>query len=124
MSNELKDTLAQRGVVYGDYEKGLEIRNCLLDVLDRHKYECTGNPFNGYERIMFLDLINKLVRFAGAPDHVDSIHDLAGYATLIEHTLTKPDMPQGICHLTKQTCTSKLYCDIITYTLKVSQLNF
>jgi hypothetical protein len=89
MSEALKDTLAQRGAVYGDYENGLETRNCLLDVLDRHKYACTGSPFNGLERVMFLDLINKLVRFAGATDHVDSIHDLAGYATLIEQTLTK-----------------------------------
>jgi hypothetical protein len=101
MSREIEETLAQRGAVYGDYEKGLETRNCLLDVLDRHKYERTGSPFNGYERVMFLDLINKLVRFAGAPDHVDSIHDLAGYATLIEFTLTKPDLPDGTCFRTK-----------------------
>lgn len=89
MSEVLTETLTQRGAVYGDYEGGLETRNGLLEVLDLHKYKCTGQAFNGVERVMFLDLINKLVRFAGAPDHVDSIHDLAGYATLIERTLTK-----------------------------------
>lgn len=87
--SDIEATLAERGSVYGDYKKGLETRNRLLDILDLHKCECTGTPFNGYEQVMFLDLINKLVRFAGAPDHIDSIHDLAGYAMLIESTLTK-----------------------------------
>jgi hypothetical protein len=89
MSEAIDSTLAQRGSVYGRYDKGLEVRSCLYDVLERHKLECTGEGFNGNERIMFMDLINKLARFAGAPDHVDSIHDLAGYSLLIEKTLQK-----------------------------------
>lgn len=83
----IEDTLEKRGSIYGDYDIGVETRADILRTLSHHKKECTGEFFTYAETIVFTDLLNKLVRFAGSPTHVDSIHDLAGYATLIERTL-------------------------------------
>jgi len=83
----IESTLEQRGSVYGDYEEGVGARGEILKVLSDHKESCTDEGFTYAETIMITDLINKLVRFAGSPTHIDSIHDLAGYATLIERTL-------------------------------------
>lgn len=84
----IEETLEQRGSIYGDYEDGVVVRGEILKSLADHKEACTGEGFTYAETIMITDLVNKLVRFAGSPTHVDSIHDLAGYATLIERTLT------------------------------------
>lgn len=84
----IEETLEQRGSIYGDYDKGAILRGMVLESLADHKVACTGVGFDAKETIMITDLINKLVRFAGSPTHVDSIHDLAGYATLIERVLT------------------------------------
>ena len=84
----LAETLEQRGSIYGDYEDGVVTRAKILALLSEHKEECSRQVCTYAETIMFTDLVNKLVRFAGSPTHIDSIHDLAGYATLIERTLT------------------------------------
>jgi len=83
----IEETLEQRGSIYGDYEEGVATRSKILSLLHEHKECCTDEGFTYAETIMITDLVNKLVRFAGSPTHIDSIHDLAGYATLIERTL-------------------------------------
>jgi hypothetical protein len=85
---KIEDTLEQRGSIYGDYKEGVNVRADILCILSQHKKACTGELFHYAETVMFTDLVSKLVRFAGSPTHVDSIHDLAGYATLIERSLT------------------------------------
>jgi hypothetical protein len=85
---KIEDTLEQRGSIYGDYKEGVHVRGSIINLLSEHKEACTGENFTFNEAVMITDLVNKLVRFAGSPTHVDSIHDLAGYATLIERSLT------------------------------------
>jgi Ribonuclease G/E len=83
----VEETLEQRGSIYGDYKEGTKTRGWIMETLREHKRGCSGSGFTPEEEVMVTDLVNKLVRFAGSPTHVDSIHDLAGYATLIERTL-------------------------------------
>ncbi len=85
----IKDTLQERGSVYGDYGEGVKLRALLMgEILEayrkHHKHDMS--PFYvGF----FYDTLNKLCRLAISPDHIDSWHDIQGYARLIEEQLTK-----------------------------------
>ena len=83
----IQETLEERGKIYGSYNKHLEIRVKILDLLSEHKRSVRGKEFSKFEYIFFHDLVMKLVRLAGDPRHQDSAHDLAGYATLIENLI-------------------------------------
>ncbi len=82
--NELNKTLEARKAVYGDYSKLTELRALIL-------LEITDQYFNHHSRHMpirellcITDIVNKLCRLAITPTHIDSWHDIAGYATIIE----------------------------------------
>jgi hypothetical protein len=83
----LKNTLKERGEVYGDYAGGTLLRTDIMTmILERHE-EVNGRPMDKVLRMFILDIVNKLSRLAITPDHIDSWHDIAGYATLTEEAL-------------------------------------
>jgi hypothetical protein len=86
--NSVHQTLESRGETYGDYSKGLHTRAKIMSLLNEHRNECANTDLTELERVALLDMVNKLVRLAGATNHVDSVHDLAGYATLYQRHLT------------------------------------
>lgn len=80
----VSDTLAQRGRVYGSYDKVIETRARVMGILKEHHKNTYKDEMSDKMEIALGDLVLKLVRGIGAPEYADSWHDLAGYATLIE----------------------------------------
>ena len=81
---KVEDTLAERGAVYGDYSDGLVDRATIMAVLKEAHIKAHGHEMPGIHQGMLWDIVNKLCRLAVTPDHVDSWHDIIGYATLAE----------------------------------------
>jgi len=83
-TGKVEDTLKERGAIYGDYMGGVKFRGQMMMLIkDRHT-AVTGKPFTVVEEQCLFDIMMKISRLAVTPDHVDSWHDLAGYATLSE----------------------------------------
>nr|DAV53872.1 MAG TPA: hypothetical protein [Caudoviricetes sp.] len=98
MSN-VNETLKQRGAVYGDYKGGSEFRaNVMKLIKDRHQ-AVNGKLLDALHMVYIYDIVNKLSRLATTPDHIDTWHDIAGYAMLVEEALKKQE--------TKKECNTK-----------------
>jgi len=83
MSDVLK-TLADRGSVYGDYEVGTEFRAGVMDLIDMTRVKHGFKPLTTKEKVYIFDVINKVSRLVATPSHIDTWHDIAGYASLVE----------------------------------------
>lgn len=88
MSNNVDETLAQRGQVYGDYE----------DVAGRsQQLKIVMREGKNWQRLSYVQkeslemLANKMARILEGvdPDYQDSWHDIAGYTGLVEQNLKK-----------------------------------
>ena len=80
----LQETLEERKRIYGPYREGCVIRIKLMEVIIK-AYLSHHNAFMPELYVeYFRDIMNKLSRLAISPDHKDSWHDIAGYATRIE----------------------------------------
>ncbi len=77
--NILKD----RATIYGSYSDGIDCRANILQSLNDKHIQCNGHPLPEDIRIVFSDIILKLMRGASDPTHLDSWLDLAGYSKLI-----------------------------------------
>lgn len=90
MSN-VNETLKERGKVYGDYKGGSEFRANVMElIVDRYaKVNLGGMP--AIHMVYVYDIVNKLSRLAVTPYHIDTWHDIAGYATLVEKALRKAE---------------------------------
>lgn len=85
----VKDTLNQRGEVYGSFEVGTTgfagiIDNLKKIFVDKNRREPTEKEF-----LPIYYLVMKLVRLGATPDHIDSWHDIQGYAKLTEDMYKK-----------------------------------
>jgi len=88
--NEVEKTLEQRGNIYGDYHSGVELRAMIMDGLKKEYRKNHNNAHmpKVYEGYLW-DQVNKLIRLAVSPNHIDSWHDIQGYAQLVEKALIK-----------------------------------
>lgn len=87
VAREANPTLQQRGSVYGPYLQGIRTRDAIIETMEiayRAHHGCEM-PREAVQCVW--DIANKLSRIAVCPMHMDSWHDIAGYATLIETTL-------------------------------------
>lgn len=87
----IKETLNQRQEQYGSFEDVAMITEQMVDVMRKGYYENLA-----YNQKMALYMIcSKMARIVnGNPNHKDSWHDIAGYATLIDNELeSEKDMP-------------------------------
>ena len=87
----IKETLNQRQEQYGSFEDVAMITEQMVDVMRRGYYENLA-----YNQKMAIYMIcSKMARIVnGNPNHKDSWHDIAGYATLIDSELvSEKDMP-------------------------------
>ena len=87
----IKETLSQRQSQYGSFEDVAMITEQMVDVMCKGYYENLA-----YNQKMALYMIcSKMARIVnGNPNHKDSWHDIAGYATLIDNELvSEKDMP-------------------------------
>ncbi len=82
--SELKETLEERKSVYGDYSKLSELRASIMTGIANQYEAHHEKPMPEEDYLCITDIVNKLCRIAITPDHIDSWHDIAGYATIIE----------------------------------------
>jgi len=82
----ISDTLAERGKLYGKFADQAHISQAIKDGMSIGR----NWPVLRSDQREALELIaGKLARILnGDPEHFDSWHDVAGYATLIADTLT------------------------------------
>lgn len=86
MSNVNK-TLEDRGAHYGKYSEGVKLRATIMNLIKDRHLEANGDCMPRVFESMMWDLVNKLSRLAVSPDHIDTIHDIGGYAKLYEDYL-------------------------------------
>lgn len=87
METNVNSTLKQRGTIYGDYEGGSVFRASMMDLITRRYRTVHGEDMSSLDVIHVYDIVNKLSRLAVTPDHIDTWHDIAGYALLVEEAL-------------------------------------
>ena len=82
----VKDTLKERGQTHGDFGENAKLSRNLKHTINQFK-----TMHLSHRQHEALDAIcAKIARICtGDPDHADSWHDIAGYATLIEEHLNK-----------------------------------
>jgi hypothetical protein len=80
--NDVSDTLQQRHETYGEYATQARIAQQLKDVM----HDTPNWHTMTYAQRESLDMIAaKISRILnGDPDHIDSWHDIGGYARLVE----------------------------------------
>ena len=86
---DLNDTLTERGAIYGDYEGGNKLRSEIMLAITKRYAVVNSAPMDHINELYIFDIVNKLSRLAASPTHVDSWHDIAGYAKLTEEILDK-----------------------------------
>ncbi len=86
---ELKQTLKERSDVYGEYCVAAEIRALIMDQFETLYFIHNSKKMSTLDFCSLLDIVNKLCRLAATPNHTDSWHDIAGYATQIEKLYLK-----------------------------------
>ena len=86
-TTDADEILKQRGAVYGTYTDGVECRVSIMLALNDVHYKARGEDVPEYLRVMFSDLVLKLMRAASSPSHIDSWVDLEGYAKLVKEAM-------------------------------------
>nr|DAS91489.1 MAG TPA: hypothetical protein [Caudoviricetes sp.] len=97
--NNVNETLKERGKVYGDYKGGSFFRSVVMRAIIARHAEVNHGGMPDIYMVYLYDIVNKLSRLASTPDHIDTWHDIAGYATLVEEALKKDKENE-----TKQEC--------------------
>ena len=88
---EINDTLSEREAIYGDYSSGVKLREDIMTLIKTEfKNSHGGQEMQLVHQGYIFDIVTKLRRIAVSPDHLDSWHDLQGYARLVEIALSKP----------------------------------
>ena len=83
-TTNVDEILTKRATSYGGYGAGVECRAKILAALNEKHIETQGTDLPEGLRIMFGDVVLKLMRIASDPNHKDSYIDLAGYAKIIK----------------------------------------
>lgn len=82
---EIEETLKERGQQYGKFSDGAKVMQSLKEVARNSK---GWGDMTASQRESADMILHKLGRiFNGNPDHIDSWHDISGYAQLIEKEL-------------------------------------
>jgi len=84
---EINKTLTDRKNVYGEYDVNVDARATIMTVLSNVYYGKHGVGMPADIVVKIGDIASKLVRLAASPDHKDTVHDIAGYATRYIETL-------------------------------------
>lgn len=90
---DVRNTLEQRGTNYGSFEVGTKNFAKILEALKDIYREKNGKEPSEVEFLPIVYLVMKLVRLGATPDHIDSWHDIQGYAKLAEDMYNKPTTP-------------------------------
>ncbi len=85
---KLDETISERHSIYGPYWVGTKLRADIMYLIKEVYSENRGEPMEEMDATMIFDIVNKLSRLATTPRHIDSWHDIQGYASRIEEYLT------------------------------------
>ena len=88
-TGEVNKTLESRGEAYGDYGVGTAEFGKIMASLKTIYMAKTGYPPSEAEFLPIFYIVMKLVRIAATPNHIDSWHDIQGYAKLAEDMYKK-----------------------------------
>lgn len=86
---DVKNTLEQRGANYGSFEVGTKNFAKILEALKDIYKDKNGKEPSELEFLPIVYLVMKIVRLGATPDHIDSWHDIQGYAKLSEDMYKK-----------------------------------
>lgn len=86
---EVTDILNQRAVTYGNYDVGVDVRATMMIVLNSKHIDSKGVGLSENDRVLFSDILLKIMRAASDPSYIDSWTDLEGYARLIKEMKIK-----------------------------------
>jgi len=84
---DIDETLESRTTLYGDYSGGVRLRATLMASIKARYKEINGCTMPLIDEEHFRDICQKLSRLAGTPRHIDSWHDIIGYAKLVEQDI-------------------------------------
>lgn len=87
MANNVVDTLTERGERYGKFVDQASCSQAFKNVLD-YQLRIRGKHLHPDQQESLEMILHKIARIInGDPDYVDSWHDIAGYAKLVEDRL-------------------------------------
>ena len=81
----IQDTLKERGTTHGNYVDQSVLASTLLASFQSGANWRHLSPAQEQALIMMAIKISRIL--TGDPDHADSWHDIAGYASLVEQTI-------------------------------------
>lgn len=81
---DLKKTLEVRDKEYGSYGKGAHFRAEFMKLVKDFHKKINKTDMKEVDYLCIFDIVNKLSRVVANPSHLDTWHDIAGYATIIE----------------------------------------
>jgi hypothetical protein len=81
----IKDTLAEREELYGDYRHVAYFTRLILSCMEKSNNWDNLHPYQQEALHMIVAKIARILE--GNPCYIDSWHDIAGYATLVEKAL-------------------------------------
>lgn len=82
--SEIKETIKNRQSLYGDYTRMCGLRSAIINGIKFEYFKHHGVSMLESDVLCIVDIVNKLCRLAVSPDHIDTWHDIAGYAIIIE----------------------------------------
>jgi hypothetical protein len=87
MTNLIDNTLLERGQNYGSFKDNADITQTFMKVLSQapNFYKLTDQHLEAFH--MIFHKISRCV--CGDPFYIDNIHDISGYAKLLENYLLK-----------------------------------
>jgi len=89
---DIKDTLALRKSTHGSFRLNAEASQTLKTTIEVHR----SKSLTTYHREALHAICAKIARIiTGDPDHADSWHDIAGYATLVENIILEERGPKS-----------------------------
>lgn len=85
MTNNVADTVEQRGSRYGSMEDNAILTQALMDCINMHQHKLSAVHLECIHMIF-----HKVSRMTiGDPMYADNAHDIAGYATLLEQYINE-----------------------------------
>ena len=85
MSQSIEETLEERGRQHGQFRSHATIESTLVDVLNEH-----GQDLTDIQKVGLRMIFHKATRILNeGHSHIDTWHDIAGYASLVEREMTR-----------------------------------
>ena len=89
----VEDTLKARGSTYGEFEDVANLSQALQNTMHGSR---NWNSLAPDQREALQTITSKIARILnGDQNHIDSWHDIGGYAALVERRLTQPRTLKG-----------------------------